>query len=182
MEIAENAASDPKNKDCEEKFEFYDAKEMLENNEQPPATEPPAFNDRSLEPINYTIPKIVLTENRNFFNYRVNTSNCSVHVPTNVFARGKLYNIYRQKKKQQNQLIFLVSYMCVCVCHFDIFPLPFILSACSVIKEVKWSKELDIPFLDNYKKDPTFSWQFFCSSTGVMRQFPGNKVFDKKKN
>lgn len=42
-----------------------------------------------------------------------------------------------------------------------------------VIKGIKWSEELDKTFRNNYKEDPTMSWQYFGSSTGFMRQFPG---------
>ncbi|XP_031332073.1 voltage-dependent calcium channel subunit alpha-2/delta-3 isoform X2 [Photinus pyralis] len=41
-----------------------------------------------------------------------------------------------------------------------------------VIKGIKWSEELDNTFKNNYKEDPTLSWQYFGSSTGFMRQFP----------
>jgi voltage-dependent calcium channel alpha-2/delta-3 len=42
-----------------------------------------------------------------------------------------------------------------------------------VISGIIWSEELDKTFKDNYKQDPTLSWQYFGSSTGFMRQFPG---------
>lgn len=48
-----------------------------------------------------------------------------------------------------------------------------VFSACDVIKDIQWSQELDSIFISNYQKDPTLSWQFFGSSTGFMRQFPG---------
>ncbi|XP_050299569.1 voltage-dependent calcium channel subunit alpha-2/delta-3 isoform X2 [Anthonomus grandis grandis] len=41
-----------------------------------------------------------------------------------------------------------------------------------VIAGIKWSEELDKTFRNNYKVDPTLSWQYFGSSTGFMRQFP----------
>ncbi|XP_037905987.1 voltage-dependent calcium channel subunit alpha-2/delta-3 isoform X5 [Hermetia illucens] len=44
-----------------------------------------------------------------------------------------------------------------------------------VIKAIKWSENLDRIFRDNYRKDPTLSFQFFGSSTGFMRQFPASK-------
>ncbi|XP_055376852.1 voltage-dependent calcium channel subunit alpha-2/delta-3 isoform X2 [Condylostylus longicornis] len=47
--------------------------------------------------------------------------------------------------------------------------------ASEVIHAIKWSENLDETFRDNYKKDPTLSWQFFCSATGFMRQFPASK-------
>ncbi|KAG5680433.1 hypothetical protein PVAND_009941 [Polypedilum vanderplanki] len=45
----------------------------------------------------------------------------------------------------------------------------------NVIKAIKWSEVLDNIFDSNYKRDPSLFWQFFCSSTGFMRQFPATK-------
>lgn len=42
-----------------------------------------------------------------------------------------------------------------------------------VIKAIKWSENLDDIFRTNYEKDPRLSWQYFGSTTGFMRQFPG---------
>ncbi|XP_011305922.1 voltage-dependent calcium channel subunit alpha-2/delta-3 isoform X2 [Fopius arisanus] len=42
----------------------------------------------------------------------------------------------------------------------------------AVIKAIKWSARLDDTFINNYKHDPTLSWQYFGSATGFMRQFP----------
>ncbi|XP_061394784.1 voltage-dependent calcium channel subunit alpha-2/delta-3 [Musca vetustissima] len=47
--------------------------------------------------------------------------------------------------------------------------------ASDTIKAIEWSENLDQIFRDNYKNDPTLSWQFFGSSTGFMRQFPASK-------
>lgn len=44
-----------------------------------------------------------------------------------------------------------------------------------VIKAIKWSTMLDSIFDSNYKRDPSLFWQFFCSSTGFLRQFPATK-------
>lgn len=48
-----------------------------------------------------------------------------------------------------------------------------VFAACDVVKDIQWSQELDSIFISNYQKDPTLSWQFFGSSLGFMRQFPG---------
>ncbi|XP_055687320.1 voltage-dependent calcium channel subunit alpha-2/delta-3 isoform X1 [Lutzomyia longipalpis] len=44
-----------------------------------------------------------------------------------------------------------------------------------VISAIEWSEKLNSIFRDNYNNDPSLSWQFFGSSTGFMRQFPGSK-------
>ncbi|CAL4137110.1 unnamed protein product, partial [Meganyctiphanes norvegica] len=36
-----------------------------------------------------------------------------------------------------------------------------------------WSENLDKTFMTNYESDPTPSWQYFASSTGFLRQYPG---------
>lgn len=39
---------------------------------------------------------------------------------------------------------------------------------------IEWSENLDQVFVQNYNSDPALSWQFFGSSSGVMRHYPGN--------
>lgn len=46
-------------------------------------------------------------------------------------------------------------------------------AATEVIKGIHWSEGLDTHFANNYQNDPTLSWQFFGSSTGFMRHYPG---------
>ncbi|XP_066155401.1 voltage-dependent calcium channel subunit alpha-2/delta-3 isoform X2 [Euwallacea fornicatus] len=38
---------------------------------------------------------------------------------------------------------------------------------------IQWSEALDKVFAQNYKSDPALSWQYFGSSTGIMRHYPG---------
>lgn len=45
----------------------------------------------------------------------------------------------------------------------------------NVLKDIQWSQNLDSVFKDNFKNDPTLSFQFFGSSTGFMRQFPATR-------
>nr|XP_022916420.1 voltage-dependent calcium channel subunit alpha-2/delta-4 [Onthophagus taurus] len=45
---------------------------------------------------------------------------------------------------------------------------------------VQWSEELDSVFKNNYQSDPSLSWQYFCSSSGVMRHYPAKKwIYDE---
>ena len=60
---------------------------------------------------------------------------------------------------------FFINLICFLIC------CPF--TADDVLKGIQWSEKLDSIFLNNYKNDPTLSWQFFGSTTGFMRQFPG---------
>ncbi|KAJ4441056.1 hypothetical protein ANN_10906, partial [Periplaneta americana] len=43
----------------------------------------------------------------------------------------------------------------------------------SVIKTINWTIGLDPIFMSNYLEDPSLSWQYFGSVTGIMRQYPG---------
>jgi len=38
---------------------------------------------------------------------------------------------------------------------------------------IQWSAHLDPLFVSNYEGDPSLSWQFFGSSTGFLRRYPG---------
>ncbi|CAG4977830.1 unnamed protein product [Parnassius apollo] len=41
------------------------------------------------------------------------------------------------------------------------------------LRAILWSKDLNDIFIKNYKADPSLAWQYFGSSSGVMRFFPG---------
>nr|XP_023023561.1 voltage-dependent calcium channel subunit alpha-2/delta-3 [Leptinotarsa decemlineata] len=42
-----------------------------------------------------------------------------------------------------------------------------------VMNAIQWSEHLDPLFVNNYEGDPSLSWQFFGSSTGFLRRYPG---------
>lgn len=48
------------------------------------------------------------------------------------------------------------------------------ISAPEVIQAIRWSENLDSIFMNNYRVDPSLSWQYFGSSTGFMRHYPGD--------
>jgi voltage-dependent calcium channel alpha-2/delta-3 len=43
-----------------------------------------------------------------------------------------------------------------------------------VMNAIYWSEHLDRIFINNYESDPSLGWQYFGSSAGFMRQYPGN--------
>lgn len=92
MDAAENLAkSNDKEGECHENITYFDSKEMLEPGQTTTTPAPKKFDDRSLDPPNIEPPRLSLGKNRNFINTCVNTTLSSVHVPTNVYARGKSY-------------------------------------------------------------------------------------------
>ena len=41
-----------------------------------------------------------------------------------------------------------------------------------VSEAIRWSKQMDRIFKHNYRSDPALLWQYFCSMTGILRQYP----------
>lgn len=83
-----------------------------------------------------------------FYNLSVNTSYSSVHVPTNIYDGCNVGSSHKM-------LLLLYGFL---------------------VKEpataIQWSESLDEVFRKNYESDPALSWQYFGSSTGIMRNYP----------
>lgn len=88
-----------------------------------------------------------------FFNLAVNTNHSSVHVPTNVYHKRMYENAVKVP------ILLLTFYLHV----LDE----------EAATAIRWSEYLDETFKQNYEADPALSWQYFGSSTGIMRHFPG---------
>lgn len=89
MENAEEIAITHQRDAYEEKYRYYNSKEMLLPTEN--ATQNVTnteLTDRSIKPPYVPPSYIVLTENQHFFGTPVNTSMSSVHVPTNIYDRS----------------------------------------------------------------------------------------------
>lgn len=60
---------------------------------------------------------------------------------------------------------------------------PFFFTLCSptdpaILNGVYMSEALNPIFVDNFERDPTLTWQYFGSSTGFFRLYPGKKTRD----
>ncbi|PNF16349.1 hypothetical protein B7P43_G10507 [Cryptotermes secundus] len=49
-----------------------------------------------------------------------------------------------------------------------------------VYDTIKWSESLDDVFIQNYYSDPALSFQYFGSSLGIMRSYPGSGTFKQQ--
>lgn len=109
--------------------------------------------------------EMLLTTNPHFDYLPVNTTFSSVLTPATIDENGKL---------NADKLIYGSNYNWVPPRHLnnDIISEPVVLNA------IQWSEHLDPIFINNYESDPTLSWQYFGSSAGFLRRYPGND-FDK---
>ncbi|ESO07247.1 hypothetical protein HELRODRAFT_170571 [Helobdella robusta] len=44
-----------------------------------------------------------------------------------------------------------------------------------ILNGVSWTDQLNTAFVNNFRIDPTATWQYFCSSSGFLRFYPGTK-------
>jgi hypothetical protein len=44
-----------------------------------------------------------------------------------------------------------------------------------ILNGIYWSEALNDVFMNNFQKDPTLTWQYFGSSSGFFRIYPGKR-------
>lgn len=65
-------------------------------------------------------------------------------------------------------IFFLVGLFYICIFHYCYSDPP-------VKSSVAWSTHLDPIFANNLERDAALSWQYFGSSSGFLRRFPGTQ-------
>jgi hypothetical protein len=78
--------------------------------------------------------------------------------------------MYQEENKEEERKVSGKSYL---FCNFVLRIFLCHVSAPEILKDIKWSENLNEIFIRNYQDDPSLSWQYFGSSTGFMRQYPG---------
>lgn len=103
--------------------------------------------------------EFTLEENEHFNNLPVNTLMSNIQVPTNVYNRG---TAGAPTFTDTSTHIWLLSSM-----------FSFLSVDPDILNGAYMSEALNEVFIDNFQKDPTLTWQYFGSSTGFFRLYPG---------
>lgn len=105
-----------------------------------------------------------LEENEHFNNLGVNTQLSNIQVPTNVYNKG-------ERCFSSPPWPVAVTFPTSKSGHFHLWADPNILNA------IYNSEALNDVFISNFKKDPTLTWQYFGSSYGFFRIYPGKFIW-----
>lgn len=110
-----------------------------------------------------------LEENEHFNKLPVNTLMSDIQVPTNVYNKGKAplqlywyqmtHTVIWWSSKLNGHYFMIISIS------WSLDP--------EILNGVYMSEALNDVFISNFQKDPTLTWQFFGSSTGFFRLYPG---------
>lgn len=103
--------------------------------------------------------EMILTPSRHFDHLAVNVSMSAVLFPPGVKDTGR-----RETRKLTRG---------VAGASIVIYAISTSVKDPEVAAGVQWSDYLDPLFVNNYESDPSLSWQYFGSTSGFLRRFPG---------
>ena len=101
-----------------------------------------------------------LEENEHFNQLLVNVQQSDIQVPTNVYNRGLTPRPPRPSRTSIDPQDLLSD-----PCSSSADP--------NILNAIYNSEALNDVFINNFQKDPTLTWQYFGSSTGFFRIYPG---------
>lgn len=101
-----------------------------------------------------------LEENEHFNKLPVNTQMSNIQVPTNVYNRGA-----EAGTRTTSCVPFRMPCNTINSLSLPVDP--------DILNGAYMSEALNDVFIDNFQKDPTLTWQYFGSSTGFFRLYPG---------
>lgn len=119
-----------------------------------------------------------LEKNEHFNKLLVNTQQSNIQIPTNVYNRGRpLFTFCKIMHRLLYRLLFcdlMITSESVKLHLFYPCADPYILNA------IYNSEALNDVFISNFQKDPTLTWQYFGSSTGFFRIYPGEFTSERE--
>lgn len=106
---------------------------------------------------------------RRFENLIVNLTHSSILTPTGVDINGTLHFFIFPS----NSIFFSIFPSNISIFHFN--DTIYFSTEPEVRSSIAWSQHLDPIFANNLERDAALSWQYFGSSTGFLRRFPGTQ-------
>lgn len=103
-----------------------------------------------------------LEENEHFNKLSVNTQMSNIQIPTNVYNKGQRCFMADSLNIGHGSLKESSKSACLPLCADP-----------NILNAIYNTEALNDIFIGNFQKDPTLTWQYFGSSTGFFRIYPG---------